>query len=236
MRFTMVAVGAGTLIGFLAGGRLSHLGERTFRAWALLAAGIVLQAAAAAAGSGAGLALLVLSYLLLLAFAAANAALVGMWLVALGVGLNLVTIAVNGGMPVRPSALVAAGVAEAHEVDHLGLGAKRHLERPSDRLTATSDIVPVPVLREVLSFGDIIMSVGVADVIVHLMRPRRRRCPDRSPSPVRAVVPAIWKGGEHAHRHRGLLPARWPRWGVGGGRQVGVGPGAARLPPSHRRW
>ena len=238
MRFTMVAVGAGMAIGFLAGGRPRHLGDRTFRAWPLLAAGIALQWTSALWGSGAGLVLLLVSYLLLFAFAVANAALVGMWLVAAGVGLNLVTIAVNGGMPVRPSALVAAGVAELDEVHDLDLGAKRHLERPSDRLTALSDIVPVRPLNEVLSIGDIILSVGVADVIVHLMRPPRRRCQDPSGTqpdlPLLRTAGTDRKGKDHADRHHRLVPPGRPGWSVGGSRQVGVGPGAARLPPSHR--
>ncbi len=146
---------------------------RTFRLWPLLVAGLVLQVASAAMGSTPGFVLLLSSYLALLTFAVANVSLTGMWLVALGVGLNLVAIGVNGGMPVRPSALVAAGVAEAEEVHDLDLRGKRHLERPSDRLVAISDIIPVRPLAEVLSFGDIVMNVGLADVIVHLMRPRR---------------------------------------------------------------
>ncbi|MDP8992345.1 MAG: DUF5317 domain-containing protein [Actinomycetota bacterium] len=174
MRFTIVAVAAGFLFGVLTGGRPRHLADRSFRLWPLLIAGLAFQLASAALDSAAGLVLLVTSYLLLLAFAAANVAVVGMWLVALGVALNLMVIAVNGGMPVRPSALVAAGVAGPEEVHDLGLKGKRHLERPSDRLTAFSDIIPVPLLSEVLSFGDIVLNVGLADVVMNLMRPPRR--------------------------------------------------------------
>ncbi len=173
MRFTIVAVAVGILIGLLTGGRLRHMGTRSFRFWPLLFAGLVLQVASAAMDATPGFLLLLASYLMLLAFAVANAALAGMWLVALGVGLNLMVIAANGGMPVRPSAVVAAGIAEPEDVHDIDLRGKRHLERPSDRLTALSDVIPVPPLAEVLSFGDIFMNVGLADVIVHLMRPRR---------------------------------------------------------------
>ena len=173
MRFTMVAVAVGLLIGVLAGGHPRHMATRSFRFWPLLLTGLALQVAGAALESAAGFALLLSSYLMLLAFAVANVSMAGMWLVALGVGLNLVVIGVNGGMPVRPSAVVAAGIAHADEVQGLDIGGKRHLERPSDRLTTLSDIIPVPPLGEVLSFGDIFMNVGLADVVVHLMRPRR---------------------------------------------------------------
>jgi len=34
-----------------------------------------------------------------------------------------------------------------------------------------SDVIPARPLREVLSFGDVIMAVGLADVLLHLLRP-----------------------------------------------------------------
>jgi hypothetical protein len=168
MRFTLLAVAAALVISLLTGGRPDHMASRSFRFWPVLVAGLALQLASVRLG---GLLLLLASYALLLAFSAANALRVGMWMVALGIGLNLLTIAVNGGMPVRPSALVAAGVAEPDEVGTLRIGGKRHLERPSDRLMIISDVIPVRPLREVLSFGDVIMGVGLADVVVHLLRP-----------------------------------------------------------------
>ncbi len=174
MRFTLVAVAAGLLIGALAGGRPSRLAAASFRLWPALAAGLVLQVAGAPLSGRSGTAVLVASYVLLLAFAAANCVRVGMWMVALGIGLNLVVIAVNGGMPVRPSAVVAAGIVEPWEVAALHIEGKRHLERPSDRLTGLGDVIPVPALGEVLSFGDLVMAVGLADVLVHLLLPPRR--------------------------------------------------------------
>ncbi len=183
MRFTLMAVAAGILIGVLTGGRIRHLGDRSFRHLPLLVAGVALQAVGVRIESDTGLVLILVSYLLLLGFALANASLVGMWLVALGVALNLLVIGVNAGMPVRPSALMAAGIARPEEVDDLHLGGKRHLERPSDRLTFIADVFPVPVVSEVLSFGDIALDVGVANVIVHLMRPVRSRHAARSPRP-----------------------------------------------------
>ncbi|HSH60398.1 MAG TPA: DUF5317 family protein [Acidimicrobiales bacterium] len=183
MRFTLMAVSAGILIGALTGGRISHLGDRTFRLLPLLVAGVALQAVGVSIESDTGLVVVLISYLLLLGFAVANAALVGMWLVALGVALNLLVIGVNSGMPVRPSALAAAGIAHPEEVDGVELGGKRHIERPSDRLTFIADVFPVPLVGEVLSFGDIALDVGVANVIVHLMRPVRSRHATRAPRP-----------------------------------------------------
>jgi hypothetical protein len=169
MFFTAVAVVVGLALGLLTGGRLEHLGNRRFRAPALLVVGLVVQALSGRVGST--VALVILSYLFLMGFCAANLRIVGMGVVLVGLAMNFTTIAVNGGMPVRRSAVVAAGIAEWHELDELEIHDKRHLERPDDELMFLSDIIPVPVLHEVLSFGDIVMSVGVADVLVHLLRP-----------------------------------------------------------------
>lgn len=181
MRFAMMAVAVGLIIGVLTGGRLRHLSEQSFRWWTLLATGLALQLLSNHVQGPSGLGLLGASYVLLAAFAALNVSLVGMWLVALGISLNLVAIAANGGMPVRSSAIVAAGIAEPGEVAALDLEAdgKRHLERPSDRLMVISDIIPVRPLKQVFSFGDLLMSVGAGNVVFHLTRPPGRRAASR---------------------------------------------------------
>lgn len=186
MRFTLLAVAAGLGIGLLAGGRLSHLGSRNLRMWPLLLAGLAAQVLSALVGGDAELVLLLGSYGLLVGFAAANVAMVGMWLVALGIGLNLTVIAVNGGMPVRAAALRSAGAVDASVPVVMAASSKHHLERPSDRLVGLGDIIPVEPLREVVSFGDVVMAVGVADVVVHLLRPpggrRTGPTPTRTPT------------------------------------------------------
>src|SRR3954452_19455394 len=169
MRFTAIAVGVGLLVGVLLGGRFRHLGTRPLRLWPVLVAGIVLQLPLPPLdrlGFGAMLA----SYACLLIFALANVHLVGMALVAIGILLNASVIATNGGMPVHRGAIVAAGIVEESRVDTVQTDDKHHLQRPSDRLTALADTIPVRPLREVVSFGDVVMAVGVADVLAHLLR------------------------------------------------------------------
>jgi len=151
---------------------LEHLGSRTLRLGPLLLGGLAAQLLSSQAAGGRSTVLLVASYTLLLAFAAANVVVVGMWLVAGGIALNLAVIAANGGMPVRESALRAAGVLEPGTTVALDSASKHHLERPSDRLVVLGDIIPAKPLREVVSFGDVVMAVGVADVVAHLLRPR----------------------------------------------------------------
>lgn len=162
-------------IGLLRGGRLANLESASIRFFPLLALGIVLQGAARLTTAG-GVALLLASYALLLAFAVCNAHLVGIGVVAVGVAMNALVIGANGGMPVRAQAVAEAGMADEGDVASIDFGSKRHLEREDDRLTWLGDIIPVPLgPGEVLSFGDLVMGVGVADVIVHLMRRRGRQ-------------------------------------------------------------
>lgn len=175
MRFTAVAVVVGLTIGLLAGGRLSHMSRRSLRGWALLAVGIATQAAAGRVGGPEYTTTLVLaSYALLLGFAAVNLHLVGMGVVMVGMVANAAVIGLNDGMPIRPSAVVAAGLATPEQAERMRADVKRRAERPGDRAVVLADIVPVPPLREVVSFGDLAIGVGVADVIVHLMRARSR--------------------------------------------------------------
>ncbi len=175
----MIAVAIGLVVGLLTGGRLRHLARHRFRWWLLLPAGIALQALGTRLDLAIGFELVVASYACLALFGLRNLHMAGMVIVVLGLVMNLVPIVANGGMPVRPSAVVAAGVATWDEVHQLELGGKHHLERPTDEWMILADIIPVPPLREVLSFGDLVLSAGIANVLVGLMRPppgyRRRR-------------------------------------------------------------
>lgn len=164
MVVALLAAVVGVVAGYATGGRLRHLSGHRMEMWPLLVAGVVLQALAP---NGV---VLVAALLCLLAWCLANLQLVGMAVVAVGLALNALVIVVNGAMPVRPAALARADV----EVD---LGGTRRLEAPGDRLTFLGDVLPARPLRMVLSFGDLIVAVGTADVVVHLMRRRRARLP-----------------------------------------------------------
>src|SRR5215510_223464 len=97
MVFTALAAAVGLLVGLLGGGSLRRLGERRFRLWPLLPVGVILQLPFA---DRLGFGGLLLSYACLLAFALANIRIAGMGLVAVGLALNTIPIAINRGMPV----------------------------------------------------------------------------------------------------------------------------------------
>jgi Family of unknown function (DUF5317) len=193
MTFTVGALLVGAVVGFLTGGRLRNVaGHRLVAGW-LLVLGVILHTAAGRLDLGpVGIVSLLAGYGCLLAFAARNHTLVGIGIVALGLAANALVIAVNGGMPVRTSAVVAAHVTDRPGLATLNYGRLHHRERSGDRLRQLADIIPVPRAREVLSFSDLILAVGVADLVAHLLHPRHRRRPRPTvpPLPPRPVASA----------------------------------------------
>jgi Family of unknown function (DUF5317) len=164
MSFLFVTLALALGIALVTGGRLRNIAATQLRRPGILAAAVgiqlvldVLHPTRGAAGRLAS-GLLVVSYVLLLVFCAANLRLRGLAVVAVGIALNGAVIALNAGMPVRaPEAAVETTT-------------KHHAERPSDRLTFLGDIILVPALRQSLSFGDLIMLVGLVDVLFHCSR------------------------------------------------------------------
>ena len=180
MSFTVVALVVGVLAGIAAGGRPSNIGRRQLRLAWLLAVCAVLQVVAEVfdVPQTIGLVMVLASYAGLSAFALSNIGLVGMPVVLVGLLANLLVISLNAGMPVRESSILAAHASTREQVHAIDFGAKRHLATDADRLVVLGDILPVRPTREVLSFGDLILAFGVADVIFRLLRPveaRRRR-------------------------------------------------------------
>lgn len=116
-----------------------------------------------------GFGALVASYVLILGWCAANLLKRGMSVVLLGVALNALVITVNQGMPVD--------VPPAWERDHpVEATVKHHPQTADDRLVFLGDIIVLPPpFDTVLSFGDLIMMVGLVDVTFHASRRPRRR-------------------------------------------------------------
>ena len=170
MSFLFVTSALALGIALLTGGRLRHIAGTDVRYPSVLAVAVGIQLALevlhpthGTAGHLAS-ALLMVSYVFLLLFCGANFRLRGLAVVAVGIALNGAVITVNRGMPIRaPQATVETTT-------------KHHAERPSDKLTPLGDIILVPALRQSLSFGDLIMMVGLVDVLFHCSRnPATRR-------------------------------------------------------------
>jgi hypothetical protein len=117
-----------------------------------------------------GFGLLVASYVLILGFCARNLVLRGMGIVMIGIACNAVVITLNQGMPVKIPADWRTNEMWAEPT------VKHHPQQPDDKLRFLSDII---VLEEpyntVLSFGDLILAVGLIDVAYHASRKPKRR-------------------------------------------------------------
>jgi hypothetical protein len=137
-------------------GRITELGFR--RLW-LLAVGVVVQAGLELVRVGAEqdaygpAALLLLSYVCILGFCASNLRITGMGVILVGIALNAAVIALNLGMPYR----APAGREMPASVKH-------RPERADDVLTIISDRIVLPPLRTSISFGDLIIAVGLIDL------------------------------------------------------------------------
>jgi hypothetical protein len=214
----LVIVVVAVVAGFLAGGSLKPFERLRVHWWGLAPLGLALQGApvpelARVSRNTFATVMLLGSYAALLAFAAVNRRLPGAWLILIGLALNLAVIAPNGGMPVDPVAMRAAG---ATSVSIQG-DAKHHLMTGDDVLTFLGDRLPAPApIGAVLSVGDIVLYSGIAWFVISLMLGRARE---------NARPPARWfpmyRGKHLSPARRGLPPSpphRAPavaaRWGT----------------------
>lgn len=164
------------LVGYVRGGRLGYLGDVALRHGWLVFASVLSQVALAAVAALGGPAaavsapLLLASHVALLAFVVVNRLLPGMALVFAGFAMNAAVITANGAMPVARDALLAVSRGEATTITP----GKHRLIAEGDVLTPLADIFAIPVLRTVVSAGDVVLAAGVGILVVNLMAARSR--------------------------------------------------------------
>lgn len=189
MRVTIVALLLGLASGLVAlvvRRRLREIPLPPVRWPALLVAAVLVYRAPAWLDASGALALgpVLAAYAGMVLFAAANVRLRGMVVVLVGLGCNAAVLVVNGAMPVDEEAVVAAGVARTEELPRIELEPPREWRAPEHRLVLLADIIPVHALREVVSFGDLILAVGLANVVFRMLPPLvGPTAPSRSPRP-----------------------------------------------------
>jgi len=111
-------------------------------------------------------------------FAIRNLHLAGMAVIAIGILANMAPVIVDGATSVRGMALVEAGMVDEADLDRVSLAGARELVDDDTRLSWLGDTLPVAAFEQVMSFGDLIVLVGLATVLVNAMvRRRRRRLP-----------------------------------------------------------
>lgn len=146
------SVALGVAGGLLFRGDWRRLGALRIRWWPLLAVAAALRVA------GVLLPLDLIAYLggvlAIAAVALRNAALPGAPLIAIGALLNALVFIVNGGMPYDPAAAAAAGIRPL-------LNDRLHFEASTEtRLAFLSDVIYLPIFRNVYSAGDVMIAAG----------------------------------------------------------------------------
>lgn len=180
---TLVALAVGGLVGLATGGKLRRAANRRIAWWGLIVVGFGLELAADRWLTGAvGYAAMIAGPICLLVWAARNARLSGVGLVALGVLLNASVLAVDRGMPVERSALVRAAVISSEASPVSAGGHRHHVATAADHLRLLDDRIALGPSHQVVSIGDVVLAVGTASLVAHLLwyqpvyrRPRRPR-------------------------------------------------------------
>ena len=115
------------------------------------------------------------SFVLLMGMVLLNRTKPGMWIVGLGVLMNFIVIALNGGMPVLAGAAEVASGFTVSDPDFSCTFKLVPLDETS-RLTFFADVIPVRLvgIGEVISLGDVFLALGLGVFLEHeLRRPRR---------------------------------------------------------------
>ncbi len=186
MLFFLPSILVGLIAGFASGGKLSRLAQIRFRYGYLIIGAFVLQVLIFSGFLPEPPAshivvpfLHILSNLVLVGAIAANWGITGMRVVALGLMLNLVAIAANGGyMPVSGEVLQREGRdAELQELRETGHVSKATLITTQTLLPFLGDIFALdlpPIQGRVFSAGDIFISLGAFVLIFAGMRQKEQ--------------------------------------------------------------
>lgn len=181
MTLLAIAVGVGLITGACRSRAGAHTLRPQVRKLPLLALGALLNALSILLDGSTATLCLATSLAVLIAVATANRHITGIAIVGVGLLVNLVAVVVNNGMPVRAGALVQARVIDADAIPRATFTGARHLESPADAFGVLGDVLPIPLVREVMSFGDLIIVLGAGDAVRELSRRRARR-------PIRATA------------------------------------------------
>ena len=192
---------ASLIVAILAGGHVRALEHVRLRWWALAPIGVALQLAPLPSPRGLSLPLstiaLIASFPLLLTFAVRNYRVAGLGLIFAGLTLNFAVIAVNGGMPVSSAAVRSAGGAADRSALISQTDARHHVMAGDDELVLLADVIPIPVLGEVLSAGDVLIYSGLGWFLIASMR---APIPGRVSPARRANRPRGYRGKHRPHR------------------------------------
>ena len=166
MLLVIVTVAAAVVVGRLRGGRFGNLSAASLRGGVFAVAAAASQVAYALAPRPVTATVFTgVSQAALLAFLWCNRYAAGVFLAAVGSLMNTAVIMANGAMPVSRDAILLV----SRHPDEL-VGGRHRLLTEHDVLPWLADIIGLPLLRSVVSLGDIVLAAGIGLMVVQLMR------------------------------------------------------------------
>jgi uncharacterized protein DUF5317 len=175
----LLTIAAAVLVVVVTFGSFSQLSKVPISAGWLLAGGLALQVGLEIVDvpkdkiETVGYGLLMVSYALLLAFCLTNLRVAGFGVIAVGIAMNTLVIGLNRGMPTIDIGNDARGRRVEKPVP---VSVKHRPERPNDLLRFLDDRIVLPEpFDAVVSFGDLVVGVGVCEFAYFASRRRRRR-------------------------------------------------------------
>ncbi|HZP31584.1 MAG TPA: DUF5317 domain-containing protein [Acidimicrobiia bacterium] len=181
MGYLAVTVVVAALVVLVTFGSFGQLAKIEVKAVWLLLGGLAVQIAVTFAGipkhlyDSLGFGLIMGSYVLILAFCLVNIGIRGIGLITIGVAMNALVIGLNQGMPTRDQPVTTAS--GRHIRKPIEADVKHRPERSSDLLPFLGDIIwlPAPFDDEAISFGDLILAVGICELAYYASRRRYTR-------------------------------------------------------------
>ena len=194
-----IAVAAGLVAGSLTGGSTGRLFDTRFRLAPLVVLALAARFGLALSNPDDGwpdslaLGIQLGSILLAAGFCVANIHVRAMPVVLMGIALNAFVVAINGGMPLKLDD--AASDSERAALDRSAI----HVAEGDAVLPVLGQTIPVPepVDRHV-SFGDLILGVGLADLVFRAMRSASPAVRTTAATAVRGVTSAPGADGRSA--------------------------------------
>lgn len=182
MVLTPLAIFAGLVLGLLRGGRFGALRSAQVRLWPLVLLGIALQTSEQWGAFPGRLAVFIVGLLLLILCTMNNVHLKGSVITGFGLTLNVIAVLLNGYIPLRVEALQAVGgIPVGADPSGYAVNGLWRFEDSGTSVRQLGDIVPIPVIDDVISFGDLIMLGGIIVLTMNLLlrQPRRRLAVDQ---------------------------------------------------------
>ena len=168
----------GATIGRARGGRFRALASVQLHRAGFLAAGLAAVLIVSVIGPSRPIIWMLGAYVFFAIFGLRNLHLTGMVVLLIGLLMNLAPMVANGAVPVSEQALISVGAVD--ESGQAQLDPIRESDQTATSFTIFGDIVPVPIFNVVVSLGDLVIAVALADIAMNVLLRSRPRRPDEA--------------------------------------------------------